>query len=62
MEKIIVTINKETGLPYVKAEGFPGVDCLEATLPITEALGSVKSTVPTAEMSHAPKPKQALKQ
>ena len=48
MKKIVVKINK--GQVTVKAEGYPGATCTDATKLIEKALGQVTEDTPTEEM------------
>ena len=48
MKKIVVKINK--GQVTVKAEGFPGATCKDATKLIEKALGQVTEDTDTEEM------------
>lgn len=60
-KKIIYTINKKTGQHTVKAEGYQGPACIDATKTLQEGLGMDQAcAVPTAEMYEAPEKEKEI--
>lgn len=59
MKKIITTIDKKTGGMSIKAEGYQGPACIEATKPLQDGLGMDQAcAIPTHEMYQAPAEEQ----
>lgn len=59
MKKIIYTINKKTGQHSIKAEGYQGPACIDATKPLQDGLGMDQAcAVPHAEMYETPDQEQ----